>query len=115
MKGRRPKIGSILAVLLLCFILSALLVWAQEAKQEVKKEGEKQEMPAKQPPLPPDRPASGQTPPQEVQKPRLDYMSTFLSRDTTPLGLKEDQEIRQLLKESRAKWMVRAGLRSILN
>lgn len=114
MKGRRPKIGSILAVLLLCFILSALLLRAQEAKQE-KKEGEKQEMPAKQPPLPPDRPASGQTPPQEVQKPRLDYMSTFLSRDTTPLGLKEDQKIRQLLKESRAKWMVRAGLRSILN
>ena len=115
MKERRPRVLTILAISVLCSMILAPPISAQETKQPVKKEGQKQEMPAKQPPLPPDRPASGQTPPQEVQKPRLDYMSTFLSRDTTPLGLKEDQKIRQLLKESRAKWMVRAGLRSILN
>lgn len=56
-----------------------------------------------------------QTPPQEVQKPRLDYMSTFLSRTTAPLGLKEDQETTQLLRQSKAKWAVRAGYRHILN
>lgn len=56
-----------------------------------------------------------QTPPQEVQKPRLDYMSTFLSRSTTPLGLKEDQETAKLIRQSKAKWAVRAGYRHILN
>jgi hypothetical protein len=56
-----------------------------------------------------------QTPPQEVQKPKLDYMSTFLSRTTAPLGLKEDQETTRLLRQSKAKWAVRAGYRHILN
>lgn len=56
-----------------------------------------------------------QTPQLEIHKPKLDYMSTFLSRTTSPLGLKEDQQLRQLLKQSRAKWAVRAGLRHILN
>lgn len=56
-----------------------------------------------------------ETPPQEVQKPKLDYMSTFLSRTTAPLGLKEDQETTQLLRQSKAKWAVRAGYRHILN
>jgi|GEM_PF-615710 len=115
MKERRPRVLTILAISVLCSMILAPPISAQETKQPVKKEGQKQETPAKQPQFPPDQSAPAQTPPQEVQKPRLDYMSTFLSRDTTPLGLKEDQEIRQLLKESRAKWMVRAGLRSILN
>jgi hypothetical protein len=115
MKGRRQKVLTILAISVLCYILLVPPISTQETKQPIKKEGQKQETPTKQPQSPPDQPAPAQTPPQEVQKPRLDYMSTFLSRDTTPLGLKEDQEIRQLLKESRAKWMVRAGLRSILN
>mgnify|MGYP006886068114 FL=1 len=115
MKGRRPSVLTILAISALYFMLLAPMISAQETKQPIKKEGQKQETPATQPQSPPAQSAPAQTPPQEVQKPRLDYMSTFLSRDTTPLGLKEDQEIRQLLKESRAKWMVRAGLRSILN
>jgi hypothetical protein len=102
MKGRRTKITSILVIGLL-FMLSAWLVFGQETKKQEK------------PDVPPPQTPPAQTPPQEVQKPKLDYMSTFLSRDTTPLGLKEDQEIRQLLKQSRSKWMVRAGVRYILN
>jgi len=56
-----------------------------------------------------------QAPPQEVPKPKLDYMSTFLSRTTAPLGLKEDQESLKLLRQSKAKWAVRAGYKHILN
>ncbi|MBP6909467.1 MAG: hypothetical protein KBC18_03465 [Candidatus Saccharicenans sp.] len=101
MKGRRLKVTSIVVTGLL-FMLSAWLVFGQEVEKQ-----EKPDVPSATTPP--------QTPPQEVQKPKLDYMSTFLSRDTTPLGLKEDQEIRQLLKQSRSKWMVRAGVRYILN
>jgi len=57
----------------------------------------------------------GQVPPQEVQKPKLDYMSTFLSRTTSPLGLKEDEELRRLLRQSKTSWALRAGIRHILN
>ncbi|MGQ9801472.1 MAG: hypothetical protein ACUVRL_07410 [Candidatus Saccharicenans sp.] len=57
----------------------------------------------------------GQPPPQEVQKPKLDYMSTFLSRTTSPLGLKEDEELRRLLRQSKTSWALRAGIRHILN
>ncbi|MGB9893872.1 MAG: hypothetical protein ACPLRA_05615 [Candidatus Saccharicenans sp.] len=57
----------------------------------------------------------GETPPQEVQKPKLDYMSTFLSRTTSPLGLKEDEELRRLLKQPKFNWTIRAGIRHILN
>ncbi|NPV83791.1 MAG: hypothetical protein HPY46_09470 [Candidatus Aminicenantes bacterium] len=56
-----------------------------------------------------------QVPPQEVQKPKLDYMSTFLSRTTSPLGLKEDEELRRLLKQPKTNWALRAGIRHILN
>ncbi|MCX8159930.1 MAG: hypothetical protein N3G18_03235 [Candidatus Saccharicenans sp.] len=56
-----------------------------------------------------------QVPPQEVQKPKLDYMSTFLSRTTSPLGLKEDEDLRRLLKQPKTKWALRAGVRHILN
>ncbi len=56
-----------------------------------------------------------QVPPPEVQKPRLDYMSTFLSRTTSPLGIKEDEELRRLLKQPRTTWTLRAGIRHILN
>lgn len=56
-----------------------------------------------------------QVPPQEIQKPRLDYMSTFLSRTTSPLGLKEDKELRRLLRQSKTSWAYRAGIRHILN
>lgn len=56
-----------------------------------------------------------QVPPQEVQKPKLDYMSTFLSRTTSPLGIKEDEELRRLLKQPKTNWALRAGIRHILN
>ena len=50
-----------------------------------------------------------------VKKPRYDYMSTFLSRSTKPLGLKEDLILKKLLSQSPAKWAVRAGTRHILD
>ena len=48
-----------------------------------------------------------QVPPQEVQKPKLDYMSTFLSRTTSPLGIKEDEELRRLLRQPKTNWALR--------
>ena len=50
-----------------------------------------------------------------VKKPKYDYMSTILSRNTKPLGLKEDPELEKLLKQSRIKWAIRAGKRHILD
>ena len=47
--------------------------------------------------------------PQSTKKPKYDYMSTFLSRDTNPLGLKEDLALKMLLRQSSIKWAVRAG------
>lgn len=44
-----------------------------------------------------------------------DYLSSFLSRSTQPLGLKEDQRLRRLLYQAPAKWVVRASSRHILN
>ncbi len=49
------------------------------------------------------------------KKPIADYLSSFLSRSTKPLGLKEDQKLRQLLFQSPAKWVVRATQRHIFN
>ncbi len=54
-------------------------------------------------------------PPPEVQKPRYDYMSNFLSRSTRPLGLKEDPVARELLSQGPVKWAIRAGSRHVLN
>jgi hypothetical protein len=48
------------------------------------------------------------------QKPKFDYMSTFL-RGRKPLGLKEDLIMKRLLKQPRANWSIRAGLRHILD
>ncbi len=75
-----------------------------------------QEVPSK----PKAKPEAELTPPpgtQEVPvaKPPSDYMSTFLSRSTRPLGLKEDVLARKLLQQRPTKWVVRAGLRHILN
>ncbi len=53
--------------------------------------------------------------PQEVKKPKYDYMSTFLSRNTQPLGLKKDPELEILLKQSTIKWAIRAGKKHILD
>ena len=54
--------------------------------------------------------------PQEYpeQKPKFDYMSTFL-RGRKPLGLKEDLIMKRLLKQPRATWAIRAGLKHILS
>ncbi len=53
--------------------------------------------------------------PQSIKKPKYDYMSTFLSRDTKPLGLKEDPALKRFLKQPTIKWAIRAGGRHILN
>ena len=69
-------------------------------------------------PLQTESPTQEPTPtPQDipVRKPKYDYMSTFLSRSTKPLGLKEDLILKKLLKQSRAKWAIRAGARHILD
>jgi len=50
-----------------------------------------------------------------VKKPRYDYMSTFLSRNTKPLGLKEDLALKKLLNQLPIKWAIRAGERHLLD
>ena len=50
-----------------------------------------------------------------VEKPKYDYMSTLLSRDTKPLGLKEDLALKKLMKQPSIKWAIRAGKRHILD
>jgi hypothetical protein len=64
---------------------------------------------------PAQEPTRQEPPPQEIQKPRYDYMSTFLSRSTRPLGLKEDPTARKVLAQGVVKWAIRAGSRHILN
>jgi len=56
-------------------------------------------------------------PPQEfpAKKPRYDYMSSFFSRNTKPLGLKEDLALKKLLKQKAAKWALRTEIRHILD
>jgi len=44
-----------------------------------------------------------------------DYLETVLSRDTKPLGLKEDVVLRNLLAQPAVKWAVRSGIRHILD
>lgn len=53
--------------------------------------------------------------PQAVKKPKYDYMSTFLSRNTKPLGLKENIALKKFLEQSNIKWAIRAGERHILD
>ena len=59
--------------------------------------------------------ARQETPPQEIQKPKYDYMGGFLSRSTQPLGLNEDPALRKILNEGPVKWALRAGTRQILD
>jgi hypothetical protein len=75
-------------------------------------------------PLVSTTPQSQEKPPPEAnppvgtvpaQKPKYDYMSSFLSRDTRPLGLKEDQALKKLLRQRAMKWAVRTGTRHILD
>ena len=42
-------------------------------------------------------------------------MSSFFARDTKPLGLKEDQAVKSLLREPGIKWANRTGIRHILD
>jgi hypothetical protein len=48
------------------------------------------------------------------QRPKFDYMSTFL-RGRKPLGLKEDLIMKRLLRQPRASWAIRAGSRHLLD
>jgi hypothetical protein len=53
--------------------------------------------------------------PQTTKKPKYDYMSTFLSRDTEPLGLKENIALKRFLEQPSIKWAIRSGKKHILN
>jgi len=53
--------------------------------------------------------------PQTSKKPKYDYMSSFLSRDTEPLGLKENIALKRFLEQPSIKWAIRSGKKHILN
>jgi hypothetical protein len=68
------------------------------------------------PAVQPGPPQSAQEPPpQKVRQPSYDYMSSFLSRSTNPLGLKEDPAARRMLGQGSVPWAIRAGSRHILD
>lgn len=48
------------------------------------------------------------------QKPKPDYWSSFFSRTTRPLGLKENETLLKLQKQSNLKWALRTGMKHIL-
>ncbi len=54
-------------------------------------------------------------PPQSSDKQKFDYMSSILSRNTKPLGLKENISLRKLLNQPSIKWAMRSGGRHLLN
>ena len=60
-------------------------------------------------------PIRTQVDPQTSKKPKYDYMSTFLSRDTEPLGLKENVALKRYLEQPSIKWAIRSGKKHILN
>ncbi len=53
--------------------------------------------------------------PQSDKKPGYDYMSSILSRNTKPLGLKDNLPLRRFLNQTSFKWAMRSGGRHILN
>lgn len=53
--------------------------------------------------------------PQTDKKPKYDYMSNFLSRDTEPLGLREDVSLKRFLEQPSFKWAIRSSEKHILN
>jgi hypothetical protein len=55
--------------------------------------------------------------PQTEKKPKYDeYMNTIMQRDnTSPLGLKDNPELRKYLNQPAIKWAIRSGRRHILN
>jgi hypothetical protein len=56
-------------------------------------------------------------PPQEfpAKKPRYDYWGSFFSRNTRPLGLKENLALKKLLRQKGVTWAVRTEIRHILD
>lgn len=54
-------------------------------------------------------------PPQKVQKPSYNYMDNFLSRNTQPLGLKDDPAARRMLGQGPVAWAIRSGSRQVLD
>jgi hypothetical protein len=69
------------------------------------------------PAIRPGPPQSAQepAPPQKVRQPNYDYMSSFMSNRTNPLGLKEDPVARRMLGQGSVPWAIRAGSRHILD
>jgi hypothetical protein len=56
-------------------------------------------------------------PPQEfpAKKSKFNYMNSFYSRNTKPLGLKEDQALKKLLGQKSIIWAIRTEIRHILD
>ncbi|MGB2905663.1 MAG: hypothetical protein WBB73_01090 [Candidatus Aminicenantaceae bacterium] len=54
-------------------------------------------------------------PPQQTRRTQDEYLSTLLSRNTDPVGLKEHPELQRLLRQPAVKWAVRSTRRHILN
>jgi len=52
--------------------------------------------------------------PQSVKKPDYDYMRSILSRNTKPLGLKDNLPLRRFLSQPSFIWAIRSGGRHIL-
>jgi len=52
--------------------------------------------------------------PQNTQKQKFDYMSSILSRNTKPLGLKENVTLRKWLNQPSIKWAMRSSRKHIL-
>jgi hypothetical protein len=67
------------------------------------------------PARPDPRLLSQEQPPRQVQKPSYDYMSGFLSRNTHPLGLKDDPVTRRMLSQGPVAWAIRSGSRHVLD
>jgi hypothetical protein len=53
--------------------------------------------------------------PQSSEKQKFDYMSSILSRNTKPLGLKENVSLRKFLNQPSIKWAMRSRDRHLLN
>ncbi len=54
-------------------------------------------------------------PSQQTRRTQDEYLSTLLSRNTDPVGLKENPELQRLLRQPAVKWAVRSTRRHILN
>jgi hypothetical protein len=50
----------------------------------------------------------------QVKKPRYDYMSNLLRRDTKPLGLTENPTLKKYMSQPSIKWVIRSAKKHIL-